>query len=166
MELSGGRVLAAFSDGLPAIVERVGGAGRLLLLASDLGNEWNDFPRRPAFVPFVHEVTRYLGARRQQPRSRLVADVPTGVEPLPGAAVEPESGRTIVLNVDPRESDPARMTAEAFRSRVGHRGGPLAAGEAQDSAAAREAEQGWWWYAILAMGVLLLAESWLGRAVA
>ena len=166
VESTGGRVLAAFSDGMPALVEQVSGAGRLLLFASDLGNEWNDFPRRPAFVPFVHEVTRYLGARREQPRSRLVADAPPGVDPLPGAAVAPDSGRSIVLNVDPRESVPARMTAEAFRSRVGRRDGALAAGAARDDAATREAEQGWWWYAILAMAVLLVAESWLGRAVA
>ena len=166
VESTGGRVLAAFSDGMPALVEQVSGAGRLLLFASDLGNEWNDFPRRPAFVPFVHEVTRYLGARREQPRSRLVADAPPGVDPLPGAAVAPDSGRSIVLNVDPRESDPARMTAEAFQSRVGRRDGALAAGAARDDAATREAEQGWWWYAILAMAVLLVAESWLGRAVA
>ena len=117
-------------------------------------------------MPFVHEVTRYLGARREQPRSRLVADAPPGVDPLPGPAVEPDSGRTIVLNVDPRESDPARMTAEAFQSHVGRRAGTLAAGAPPDDAATREAEQGWWWYAILAVAVLLLAESWLGRAAA
>ena len=166
VELTAGRVLAAFSDGTPAIVEQDSGAGRLLLFASDLGNEWNDLPRRPAFVPFVHEVTRYLGARREQPRSRLVADAPPGVEPLPGAAFDPGLGRAIVLNVDPRESDPARMTAEAFRSRVGRRGGASAAAAGPNDAATREAEQGWWWYAVLAMAVMLVAESWLGRAVA
>ena len=166
MELTGGRVLATFSDGMPAIVEQEFGAGRLLLLASDLGNEWNDFPRRPAFVPFAHEVTRYLGARREQPRSRLVADAPPGVEPLPGAAVEPNGGRAIVLNVDPRESDPARMTAPAFEARVGRAAAAPVADAKGDDAATREAEQGWWWYAILAMAVLLVAESWLGRAVA
>ena len=166
VELRGGRVLAAFSDGTPAIVEQDAGAGRLLLLASDLGNAWNDFPRRPAFVPFTHEVTRYLGARRELPRNLLVAAAPPGVDPLPGAAVEPDAGRAIVLNVDPRESEPARMTAAAFESRIGRRAGAPAAVAARDGAAVREAEQGWWWYAILAMAVLLLAESWLGRAAA
>ena len=44
VESTAGRVLAAFSDGMPAIVEQDSGAGRLLLFASDLGNQWNDFP--------------------------------------------------------------------------------------------------------------------------
>ena len=166
VELPGARVLAVFSDGAPALVERDSDAGRLLLFASDLGNAWNDFPRRPAFVPFVAEATRYLGARREAPRSRLVGDAPPGVAPRPGAVVEPDSGRTIVLNVDPRESDPAQMTAEAFAARIGRSSGAPAAGTARDDAAAREAAQGWWWYAILAMAALLVAESWLGRAVA
>ena len=161
-----GWVLAVFGYGGPALVELPSDAGRLLLLASDLGNEWNDFPRRPSFVPFVHEATRYLAARNEAPRSRLVGDAPPGVEPLPGAAVEPETDRTIVLNVDPRESDPVRLTAEAFGARIGRAAAAGTAAAARDDAAAREAAQGWWWYAILAMAVLLAAESWLGRAAA
>lgn len=166
VEFPQGRVLALFSDGSPALVELPSDAGRLLLLASDLSNEWNDFPRRPSFVPFVHEATRYLAARGETRRTRLVGDAPPGIQPQPGAAVEPEAGRTIVLNVDPRESDPARLTAEAFGSRIGRSSAAGAAVAARDDAAAREAAQGWWWYAILAMAVLLAAESWLGRAAA
>ena len=166
VDLPRGRVLAVFSDGGPALVELPSDAGRLLLFASDLGNEWNDFPRRPAFVPFVHEATRYLAARGEAPRTWLVGAAPPGVEPRPGAAVEPDTGRAIVLNVDPRESDPARLSAAAFGSRSGRSTAAAAGAAARDDAAAREAAQGWWWYAILAMGVLLVAESWLGRAAA
>ena len=42
-----GRVLARFADGTPAIVEHAVGRGRALVFASDLNNDWNDFPDVP-----------------------------------------------------------------------------------------------------------------------
>ena len=162
-----GRVLAAFSDGTPALVERAAGRGRVLVFASDLNNEWNDFPRLPTFVPFVHEVAQYLGGHRRPPRELLVADAPPGVDPRPGAAIEPASRRPIVLNVDPHESDPSRLTADEFQSRI-RRTAPRGDGATSEpaDAAGREAEQRYWWYLLLAMAVVLVAESWLGRTAA
>jgi hypothetical protein len=118
-------------------------------------------------VPFVHEVVQYLGGHRRPPRELLVADAPSGVDPRPGAAIEPASRRPIVLNVDPRESDPSRLTADEFQSRIRRTAarGDGATSEPAD-AAGREAEQGYWWYLLLAMAVVLVAESWLGRTAA
>ena len=162
-----GRVLAAFSDGTPALVERTAGRGRVIVFASDLNNEWNDFPRQPTFVPFVHEVVRYLGRHRRPLRTLLVGDVPPGVEPRPGAVIEPAAGGPLVLNVDPRESDPSRLTPDEFRSRIRRSAVPGAGGAAEPAdAAGREAEQRYWWYLLLAMAVVLVAESWLGRTAA
>ena len=161
-----GRVLAGFSDGTAAMVEYTVGLGRALVFASDLNNEWNDFPRRPAFVPFVHEMTRYLVGRRDLPRKRTIADAPPGMDPVPGGTTEPEFARTIVLNVDPRESDPSRLTPEAFTSRITRSAMRTAAADVPRAAAARESEQGYWWYALLAMMVVLVAELWLGRTMA
>ena len=141
------RVLAAFSDGTPALVEREAGRGRVLIFASDLNNEWNDFPRQPTFVPFVHEVVRYLGGGRRPVRELLVGAAPPGVEPRPGAVIEPASGRPIVLNVDPRESDPSRLTVDEFRSRIRQSAVPgNGAASEPANAAGREAEQRYWWY--------------------
>ena len=53
-------VLARLSDGSPLLVERRVGDGRILILASSLGNIWNDLPVNPVFVPFVLETARYL----------------------------------------------------------------------------------------------------------
>ena len=162
-----GRVLAMFSDGTPALLERAVGRGRVLLFASDLNNVWNDFPRQPTFVPFVHEALRYLGGDPAPERSLLVADAPPGVAPVPGAATDPASGRAIVLNVDPRESDPSRLTTQEFESRISRPSAAESAPAAASAGAAgREAEQDWWWYALLAMAVALVAESWLGRTAA
>ena len=58
------QILARFSNGVPALVEVSGSRGHVVLLASDLANAWNDFALHPAFVPFVHDLLRYLAAGR------------------------------------------------------------------------------------------------------
>ena len=79
----------------------------------------------------------------------------------------PPSGRRIVLNVDPRESDLSRVTREAFRARVAPPPPEApSANPGQTDATAREAEQGYWWYALLIMAVVLVAEAWLSRTMA
>ena len=165
-DTSSGRMLARFDDGSAAIVEYAVGSGRALVFASDLNNEWNDFPRRPSFVPFVHEVVRYLVGARERQRDFTIADAPAGVPKEPGVVTLPGSGRRATLNVDPRESNPMAVTADSFLARV-TQGMPAEAAVAERTeTAAREAEQGYWWYALLAMGVLLVSEAWLARTMA
>ena len=62
IRLAEGDLLASFDSGEPALVEYAGAGGRALIFASDLNDAWNDFPRRASFVPFVHEMVRYLAA--------------------------------------------------------------------------------------------------------
>ena len=165
-EGSGARALGRFDDGTPALVEYDLGTGRALLFASDLRGAWNDFPRRPGFAPFVHEAVRYVAQAPAGARDIAVADVPRGVPATAGTAIVPDSGRRVVVNVDPRESAPAPMTAAAFLERVESRAaaGGAAAGEAGPGE--REREQAWWWYALAAMLAVLVGEAWLARAVA
>ena len=165
-DTSSGHVLARFDDGSAAVTEYAVGSGRALVFASDLNNEWNDFPRRPSFVPFVHEVVRYLIGARERPRGFTIANAPVGVAKEPGVVTVPGTGRRVTLNVDPRESNPLALTADSFLTRV-TQGTPAEAAVArQTDTAEREAEQGYWWYALLAMGVLLMSEAWLARTMA
>ncbi len=160
------RTLGRFDDGTAALVEYDLDAGRALLFASDLNGAGNDFPQRPGFAPFVVETVRYVARLPGAAREVTVADVPPGVPAVPGVAVVPESGRRIVVNVDPRESDPAPMTAEAFLGRVDSR---LAVGGAADDETGpvrREREQAYWWYALAAMLAVLVGEAWLARTMA
>ena len=167
VDQTGGRVLARFSDGTPALTEYSVGNGRVLVFGSDLNNEWNDFPRRPTFVPFVHEVTRYLVGQREPRRDLFVADAPAGVDPQPGPVVVAGSGRRVVLNVDPRESDPARVTPDRFRSQMPVTTPPAASVQhTHADAETREDEQGYWWYVLVIVAVVLVAEAWLGRTMA
>ena len=55
-------VLARFDDGVPALVERRVGEGRVLFWASSLDNFWSDLALKPVYLPFVHRLVEYLGA--------------------------------------------------------------------------------------------------------
>jgi hypothetical protein len=57
------QIIAKFSHGAPAIIERTYGLGRVVMFASTADTAWNDFPVRPSFVPLVH---RTLGAMVQR----------------------------------------------------------------------------------------------------
>ena len=160
------RALGRFDDGTAVLVEYDLDAGRALLFASDLNGAGNDFPRRPGFAPFVVEMVRYVARLPGGAREVTVADVPAGVPAVAGVAVMSESGRRIVVNVDPRESDPAPMTVEAFLGRVDPR--PAGGGAPDDDArpARQEREQAYWWYALAAMLAVLVGEAWVARAMA
>ncbi len=165
-ESSKGRVLARFDNGSAAVTEYVVGRGRALVFASDLNNEWNDFPRRPSFVPFVHEVVRYLVGVRESSKELTIADTPLGIQREPGVVTLLGSGRRATLNVDPRESNLRPMTADGFFDRVTYGTRAEAAVAKQAETAAHEAEQGYWWYVLLAVGILLMSEAWFARTLA
>jgi Aerotolerance regulator N-terminal/von Willebrand factor type A domain/Putative glutamine amidotransferase len=58
-------VLARFEDGSPALVETNSGKGRVMLFTSSLGPSWNDLPLTPLYLPFIHQMVRYAGAREE-----------------------------------------------------------------------------------------------------
>ena len=159
-----GTVIVRFDDGSPALVEHTVGAGRVLVFASDLGNVWNDFPRRPTFVPFLHETVGYLTAPHAQPREFLIGDAPPGAPDEPGVVTLGDA-RRVVLNVDPRESDPTPLVPELFEMSVG-RLALAAARETRDEAGQWEASQRLWRYALMLMALVLVAEGLLGSRVA
>jgi hypothetical protein len=158
------QTLARFTTGDTALIECPAGDGHALILASDLNNRWNDFPLHATFVPFVHEVVRYLASARAHAVDYLVADVPTGIRRVPGvvtltgAAVASGGSRTIAVNVDPRETDPARLSADEFQSAVMRLKG-AGVTETRGEAREQEDEQHLWRYALAAMAVLLAAEG-------
>jgi hypothetical protein len=57
-------VLARFEDGSPALIESRPGKGRVLLFTSSLGPTWNDLALTPLYLPFVHQMVNYAGARQ------------------------------------------------------------------------------------------------------
>jgi hypothetical protein len=60
------RVLARYDDGAVAMAERKTGAGRVIAWTSTLDDSgWTDLPKKPVFLPLVHQLVRYL-ARYEQ----------------------------------------------------------------------------------------------------
>ena len=113
---SNSRIVARFTNGLPAMVEQEIGTGRVIVFASDVSSEWNDFPRQPTFVPFVNETLRYLANLRERPRDLTVGTLAAGVAGLPGGGI----GRVEAGRDQDRESGAARG-GERRRARIASR---------------------------------------------
>lgn len=53
-------VVLKFTSGLPALLSRSVGLGRVLLFTSSLDHDWSDFPMKSVYLPFVQESTHFL----------------------------------------------------------------------------------------------------------
>ena len=73
------RVLLRYTDGLPALLERRVGKGRVLVFTSSVDDDWTDLPLRSIFVPLIHQIARSLSGSLGQD-ARGVFDVG---QPLP-----------------------------------------------------------------------------------
>ena len=69
------RVLARFDDGGIALAERRVGAGRVVVLMTTLDTYWNDLAVQPVFVPFLHQLAKYLSDYEGAPAWIAVGDV-------------------------------------------------------------------------------------------
>jgi len=110
-------------------------------------------------VPFVHEVVHHLAGAGRNAAEYLVSEVPAGIPAEPGLVPLPAgSGRVIAVNVDPRESDPARLDAADLTQAVTRWQSAPSAGGAADARQLEE-RQHLWQYAMIAVAICLAAES-------
>ncbi len=157
------QTLARFTTGETALIECPAGEGRAIVLASDVDNRWNDFPLHATFVPFLHEVVRYVSGARAHASEYLVADAPAGVQRVPGIATvddhqQGRAPRAIAINVDPREADAARLSVEEFQSAV-TRAKRADTSPARVEARQREDRQHLWQYVLAFMVMTLAVEG-------
>jgi hypothetical protein len=96
-------VLARFDDGAPALVELTAGEGRVLVWTAGAANIWSDLPLHPVFLPFVHELARYVATYRESPPWHvagtvldLAGDLPLRNWGASGTVFGPEPGELIV----------------------------------------------------------------------
>jgi hypothetical protein len=162
---TGCQTLARFTTGETALIECALGEGRALVIASDLDNGWNDFPRHATFVPFLHEAVRYVSGGRTRAGEYLVSETPPGVPATPGIQTLPArdggSPRRAAVNIDPAEMDPARLTVAEFQAAVTRL---QDATRSQERASDRQQEEGQhvWQYVLGVMLTMMLVESALG----
>jgi hypothetical protein len=162
---SGCQTLAKFTSGNAAVIDCGAGDGRAIVVASDLDNRWNDFPLHASFVPFLHETVRYLSSAREHGSEYLVGEVPSGVPATPGIFTIQEAqvsrasrARRVAVNVDPRESDPARISVDEFQAAVAHLKDSGAV-DARVAAVDEERRQHLWQYLLAVMLAALVVEG-------
>ena len=94
----GARVLAEFGRDIPALIEEDG----LLLFASSLDGQWNDFVTSASFPPLLHQMVRYLASRgATEQRSGLVGSrletlIPEDASQGPFHCLDPAEDQTPV----------------------------------------------------------------------
>jgi hypothetical protein len=162
----GAEIVAQFSSGTPALVDYPESRGRVLLFASDLDGRWNDLPLHPSFLPLVDEMVQYLAGPERQAAAYLIGAEPAGVPATPGVVLRPSAAGSppahVAVNVDPRESNPARMSEADLQAAIVHLKDEGAA-QAHATVAADEGRQALWWYALLAALAALVAESLVAK---
>lgn len=84
------RTLLTYSGGVPALVEREVGRGRVLLWTSSFDYDWSSLPTQAVFMPLVQRIVGYLGADAGGGAGRIDATVgrPVPIE-LPDLALQP-----------------------------------------------------------------------------
>ena len=200
-DAAGGAAVARTADGAVALAERRAGKGRVLLWGSTFDNRWSDLPVQAVFLPFVHQVCRYLaGERTHEPWHQVGqaldlralaarTDVESAATGLAGTAVvETPSGEqreisleseavvslteagfyrvtlpgreqttlSVAANVNPAESDLTRLDPQAFVAASTAPGDIATASLSREQLARR---QGVWWFLLMAVLLLLGAES-------
>ncbi|MES2177573.1 MAG: BatA domain-containing protein [Gemmatimonadota bacterium] len=59
----GAEVIARFDDGMPAVIERHEGAGKVIVIGAALDTRMGDFPLQSAYLPFLQKLMLYSSGR-------------------------------------------------------------------------------------------------------
>jgi hypothetical protein len=93
------KVLIAYENGAPLLIERAVGAGRMLVLTSPIGRSWSDLAIHALFVHFVADAARYLTGADAAPISHVAGGaVMTGLTAATGGQIfDPRGERVLTL---------------------------------------------------------------------
>ena len=113
------RVLARLSNGIPLVLERNVGEGKVLAFTSDFDAANNDLPKHNAWVPFVQNSVAYLGGSgsAEAPANLAVGDyveLRTGNEKGAQAEVQDPDGQRVLSLEESAEARNFEVTREGF----------------------------------------------------
>lgn len=124
---AGAEVVARFDDGLPALVERREGQGRVMLAAMPLDTRAGDFPLQSAFLPFVRRLAVHASGHVPDPLWHTTGEAWA----VPGAVRDPvvEAPSGALIRPDPSAAPAVLALTESgfYRTFAGRvQGEPLA----------------------------------------
>ena len=90
-EVPGCRILARFSNGFPAFLERSYGEGKVIMVTTTAGSDWTNLPLRAVYLPLVHQMVHYMSGRKAE--EKYLIGQPVNLRTAPG-----EPGRITVTN--------------------------------------------------------------------
>ena len=114
------QVIARFDDGAPALVERKGQAGRVLMWTSTVDLSWNDLALKPVFLPFVHTLVRYLADYREPAASLTVGQIYVAPRLAGSRRGAPQSTRIVLapsgrrVDLGGEDQDVLELTEQGF----------------------------------------------------
>jgi len=113
-----GEVLARAGES-PAMVAGDAGAGRVVVWASSVDDDWTDLPFQPGFVALATSLLRSLGARAAPPQAIIEAGARVPLDAYSGDEVYVRDPRGERFEVSPPEPFAATVRAGAYGVLVG-----------------------------------------------
>ncbi len=110
---AGAKVLASVQTGDPLVVEGKLDRGTVLLVATSADRDWTDWPQTRLYVPLIHQIFGYLTDRL--PENQRIRQEPAGPGTDNPPGISQKGQQVFVYNVDPKESEIDRASAEQFR---------------------------------------------------
>ena len=185
-------VLAQFSTGDPAVVERRIGEGTMLCVTTSCGRDWSDWCRSRLFLPTVHQLLGYevglttggrvrtrlvdaergvgSGNRSQESGASMQSGNPQASAALKTEALFPGVDQfdrfAEIINTSPRESDTDRCSRQEFEDRFAvkfvEEDGTTVAQAAGLGNVELQQDEVWHWIGCVLLAVLLL-EGFVGN---
>jgi hypothetical protein len=160
-----GRELAVVEGNLPLLVESRVGSGRCVLLAVPADNQWGDWAIQRLYLPLIHQLMGYLTDRLPESARVRLEPADSGSGHAPGVVLD--SGRAVVRNLDPAESDLERITPatfrEAYRLPVPHTAQRPPDAELTGSLSGSQRPDEIWAWMVLVLLAVLVAETFVAN---